>query len=115
MDPRFQRRVRRYGWDKASASYEQYWHRQLAPAQKRLLEMAELAPGDRVLDIACGTGLVTSSERRRPFAPGHRSGAVWLSIALARTPVEPCEFGASREPRTAGGPDSSAALRSPRV
>ena len=59
MDARLQRRVQRYGWDKAAASYERFWQAQLAPAQRRLLELAALAPGERVLDIACGTGLVT--------------------------------------------------------
>ena len=59
MDPRLQRRVQRYGWDKASTTYERYWHEQLSPAQDRLLELAALRPGDSVLDIACGTGLVT--------------------------------------------------------
>ena len=59
MDPRLQKRVQRYGWDKAAVFYEQYWQDQLAPAQTRLLEMAALRPGQRVLEIACGTGLVT--------------------------------------------------------
>ena len=59
MDARLQRRVQRYGWDKAAAHYERFWARQLAPAQRRLLELAALAPGERVLDVACGTGLVT--------------------------------------------------------
>lgn len=59
MEARLQRRVQRYGWDKAAAYYEQYWARQLAPAQKRLLELAELRSGEKVLDVACGTGLVT--------------------------------------------------------
>jgi ubiquinone/menaquinone biosynthesis C-methylase UbiE len=59
MDAKLQRRVQRYGWDKAAEYYEGFWSRQLAPAQSRLLELAALQPGERVLDIACGTGLVT--------------------------------------------------------
>jgi ubiquinone/menaquinone biosynthesis C-methylase UbiE len=59
VDARLQRRVQRYGWDKAAPYYEQYWQRQLAPAQERLFELASLAPGERVVDVACGTGLVT--------------------------------------------------------
>jgi SAM-dependent methyltransferase len=59
MDARLQRRVQRYGWDKAAAYYERFWARQLQPAQARLLDMAALQPGERVLDVACGTGLVT--------------------------------------------------------
>lgn len=59
MDARLQRRVQRYGWDKAADCYERLWCAQLAPAQNRMLEFAELRPGERVLDVACGTGLVT--------------------------------------------------------
>jgi ubiquinone/menaquinone biosynthesis C-methylase UbiE len=59
MDARLQRRVQRYGWDKAAPHYERYWAEQLLPAQDRLLELADLQPGDRVLEVAAGTGLVT--------------------------------------------------------
>ncbi len=59
MDAKLQRRIQRYGWDKASTAYEEYWWKQIEPAQKRLLAMAALRPGERVLDIACGTGLIT--------------------------------------------------------
>jgi len=58
MDARLQRRVQRYGWDLAATSYESLWHAQLAPAQAAALERAALVPGERVLDVACGTGLV---------------------------------------------------------
>jgi ubiquinone/menaquinone biosynthesis C-methylase UbiE len=59
MDAKVQRRVQRYGWDLAADEYEPLWHSQLAPAQARLLACAAPAPGERVLDVACGTGLVS--------------------------------------------------------
>jgi ubiquinone/menaquinone biosynthesis C-methylase UbiE len=59
MEPRLQRRVQRYGWNKAAAHYEQFWASQLRPAQDLMLELSALRPGERVLDLACGTGLVT--------------------------------------------------------
>ena len=59
MDAALQRRVQRYGWDKAVEHYENFWQRQLKPAQDRMLQMAQLQPGEKLIDIACGTGLVT--------------------------------------------------------
>jgi ubiquinone/menaquinone biosynthesis C-methylase UbiE len=59
MEPRLQRRVQRYGWDLAAVDYEALWQRQLAPARDRLLQCAALEPRERVLDVACGTGLVS--------------------------------------------------------
>ena len=64
MDPRLQRRVQRYGWDLASSDYETLWQAQLADAQTGLLAAASLAPGERVLDVACGTGLVSLQAAR---------------------------------------------------
>jgi len=49
----------RYGWDRAVEHYEGHWARQLLPAQRLLLSGLHLRPGEAVVDVACGTGLVT--------------------------------------------------------
>lgn len=64
MHADLQRRVQRYGWDKAAAHYERFWKEPLAPAQTLLMDLAALRPGERVLDVACGTGLVTLNAAR---------------------------------------------------
>jgi cyclopropane fatty-acyl-phospholipid synthase-like methyltransferase len=59
MDPRLQLRIQRHGWDAAAAYYDAGWQAQLCPAHDRLLHMAGLTAGQRVIETACGTGLVT--------------------------------------------------------
>ena len=59
MDAQLQRRIQRYGWDRAIDQYDASWAAQLKPAQDALLGLAALQPGERVLELACGTGLVT--------------------------------------------------------
>jgi ubiquinone/menaquinone biosynthesis C-methylase UbiE len=59
MESRLQRRIQRYGWDAASQYYDNAWASQLRPTHDALLKIASLHPGARVLEIACGTGLVT--------------------------------------------------------
>jgi ubiquinone/menaquinone biosynthesis C-methylase UbiE len=80
MDPRLQRRVQRYGWDKAVGDYEAGWRAQLAPAQTLMLDMAALRPGERVLDVACGTGLVSF---RAAAAVGAEGAVVGTDISGA--------------------------------
>jgi SAM-dependent methyltransferase len=69
MDGRLQRRVQRYGWNLAAAAYELLWQAQLAPAQAELMACAGLMPGERVLDVACGTGSTAVSAAAR-VSPG---------------------------------------------
>lgn len=59
MEPALQRRLQRYGWDRAADYYENFWQRQLKPAQDKLLQFADLRPGEKCIDIACGTGLIS--------------------------------------------------------
>lgn len=70
MEARLQRRVQRYGWDKACEHYERTWSAQLRPAQDRLMELADPRPGERILDVAAGTGLVTFPAAERVGAAG---------------------------------------------
>ena len=59
MKPDLQRRVQRYGWDKAAEYYENNWQKQLRPAHDLLMEVANIQIGEKILDIAAGTGLIT--------------------------------------------------------
>src|SRR5665811_1209513 len=59
MKPDLQRRIQRYGWDKAASYYETGWQDQLWPAQESLLSEMDPANGEKILDVSCGTGLVT--------------------------------------------------------
>ena len=59
MKPDLQRRVQRYGWDKAANYYEKSWQEQLKPAHDHLMKIANIQSGETILDIAAGTGLIT--------------------------------------------------------
>jgi ubiquinone/menaquinone biosynthesis C-methylase UbiE len=59
LDPRHQRRIQRYGWDRAVDDYVQGWQAQLAPAHDAMLDMLAPRHGEHMLDVACGTGLVS--------------------------------------------------------
>ena len=78
MEPGLQRRVQRYGWDLAAASYEPLWRTQLATAEQELIRHAALASGERVLDVACGTG-ATAVEAAAAVADRGRVTGVDLS------------------------------------
>jgi ubiquinone/menaquinone biosynthesis C-methylase UbiE len=78
MEAKLQRRVQRYGWDRAAEYYDECWRDPLAPATERLLKLAALAPGERVLDVACGTGVISLSAAR---AVGARGSVLGLDIS----------------------------------
>lgn len=59
MDAKLQVRVQRYGWDAASIYYEEGWRTPLAAAQATLLSLAAIEPGERIVETACGSGMVT--------------------------------------------------------
>lgn len=83
MDARLQLRIQRYWWDKAVEPYETFWRRQLEPAQHRNLALADLQLGERVIDVACGTGLVT-----RPAAEAVGAAGWVLGTDISEQMVE---------------------------
>ncbi|KRC11969.1 hypothetical protein ASE11_00325 [Hydrogenophaga sp. Root209] len=94
MDGRLQLRVQRYGWDHASARYEDLWREALAPATQGVLRLARLRPGERVLDVACGSGVLT---RAALAAVGPRGEAVGCDVsagmvAVAQAASPGCHF-----------------------
>ncbi|MGA2190864.1 MAG: methyltransferase domain-containing protein [Steroidobacteraceae bacterium] len=58
----------------AATDYESLWRPHLAEAQAALLAWASPAPGEQVLDIACGTGLVSFEAARAVGVSGHVLG-----------------------------------------
>ena len=68
MEPKLHQRVQRYGWDLAVEDYDRYWVPVLRPCSERCLSLADLQPGERVLDVATGTGVAAflAAERVAP-------------------------------------------------
>jgi ubiquinone/menaquinone biosynthesis C-methylase UbiE len=63
-----------------------------APAASALIEIAELRPGERVLDAACGTGVVTLLASQQVGSSGSVSGLDpnpgMLAVARSTTPTD---------------------------
>ena len=95
MNARLQLRVQRYGCDRAVADYEPGWAAQIRPAQAALLDRARIAPGDRVLDVACGTGLVTLEAARLTGSAGWVLGTDVSEAMVEATQREAARAGLS--------------------
>jgi ubiquinone/menaquinone biosynthesis C-methylase UbiE len=91
MKPELQRRIQRYGWDKAAEYYENCWQAQLKPAHDLLLEVSNIQPNEHIIDIAAGTGLITfrMAEKAGPsgfiLATDISDEMVGIGTALAST------------------------------
>ena len=79
FDPNSFKMAQREGWDSVAGGWKEWWVPIEKGAQKlsqRLIELAEIKPGQRVLDIATGIGepSITGSKscRNRGSCFGHR-------------------------------------------
>src|SRR5688500_3325911 len=57
VNARVFRRVQRYGWDAATAAYDRGWVPLLERLTRSCVNRAALHRGERVLDVATGTGV----------------------------------------------------------
>lgn len=91
MEPKLHRRVQRYGWDLAVEDYDRYWVPVLRWCSERCLDLGDPQPGERVLDVATGTGVAAflAADRVGP------SGAV-VATDLSEKMVEATRSEAGR-------------------
>ena len=90
MEPKLQRRVQRYGWDRASAFYATFWGEQLRPAHEASIGLSDPRAGEHVVDVACGGGEITFDAADRVGAAGHVLGLDISEkmVAVARAEAE---------------------------
>jgi len=84
FDPETYKEETRRQWDEAAGAWHRYgavladW---LGPATERMLDLAEIGPGDRVLDVAAGAGQQSLAAARR-VGPSGRVLATDISQAI---------------------------------
>jgi SAM-dependent methyltransferase len=88
FDPEAVRAFEHGGWQKAASEYDATFARATAPFVEALLAAAEVRSGTRVLDLCCGTGVVTAGAARRGAGPtGLDFSAAMLAQAKAANPA----------------------------
>ena len=84
-------------WQQVGGNAAEVYEQHLVPAMfapwaAKLIELAGVRPGERVLDLACGTGVVTRLAAERTGSAGRVVGldinAAMLAVARSLPPVE---------------------------
>jgi ubiquinone/menaquinone biosynthesis C-methylase UbiE len=91
MEAKLHRRVQRYGWDLAVEDYDRHWVPVLRSCAERCVDLAEPKAGERVLDVATGTGVAA-------FAAAERVGSTGRVVAtdLSQKMVDAVQAAAAR-------------------
>jgi ubiquinone/menaquinone biosynthesis C-methylase UbiE len=74
MDPALHSKIQHLGWNKAAPLYDSLWRKQLQPAQRKMLSMAAIKSGENILDLCCGSGMVTIPSAKAVGPQGHVTG-----------------------------------------
>jgi ubiquinone/menaquinone biosynthesis C-methylase UbiE len=112
-DGRLQRRIQRYGWDLAVADYDRAWVPLLTEYSHGCVERASIGPGERVIDVATGTGTAAFLAAKRTGPAGRVLGVdisermVALAGARARAAGLPWLGFERHDMETTGQPDGS--------
>jgi len=94
FDPEAVRDFEHAGWQRAAASYSATFARATSGFIASLLDAARVGSGSRVLDLACGPGLVAAVARQRgAVAIGLDFSAAMIALARAEIPVSGFEEG----------------------
>lgn len=92
FDPRTVRDFEHRGWERAAARYGTTFARASGEFIAPLLAEAAIGTGMRVLDLACGPGLVAAAAAERGARPvGVDFSAAMLAVARTRHPAIPFE------------------------
>lgn len=92
MEPKLHRRVQRYGWDRAVQDYDQYFVPVLTQCSEKCIELLDPQPGERVLDVATGTGVAAFMAAERVG----RSGEVVATDISEKMVAQTAAYAAER-------------------
>ncbi len=70
MEPKLHRRVQRYGWDLAVDDYDRFWVPVLRGCSEHCIDLLQIEKGERVLDVATGTGVCAFMAAERVGSAG---------------------------------------------
>lgn len=87
MDAKLQRRIQRYGWDRAVDDYDRHWGPLLRKPHDALVRAVRPRSSDRGVDVACGTGFVTLRLAAEVGPNGHIDG-IDISDEMVKTTAQ---------------------------
>lgn len=95
-DPGFDKLSDASSYDRHAQTYERYVDQLGGPLADRICDLAEIAPGDRILDVGCGSGVSTRRAAERTGAEGSVVGIDLSRGMVDSACAQPVPAGAAR-------------------